>query len=115
MIKNFGHRGFSGKYPENTMLAFEKAIEVGADGIELDVQLTKDGEIVVIHDETIDRTTDGKGYVVDYTYEELSKFDASYIYRGKMGFNKIPTLKEYFELIKDLDFITRHRCKGSCS
>ena len=69
MTKNFAHRGFSGKYPENTMLAFQKAIEVGADGIELDVQLTKDGEVVIIHDETIDRTTDGKGYVVDYTYE----------------------------------------------
>ena len=105
MTKNFAHRGFSGKYPENTMLAFQKAIEVVADGIELDVQLTKDGEVVIIHDETIDRTTDGKGYVVDYTYKELSKFDASYIYRGKVGFNKIPTLKEYFELVKDLDFI----------
>ena len=70
MTKNFAHRGFSGKYPENTMLAFQKAIEVGADGIELDVQLTKDGELVIIHDETIDRTTDGKGYVIDYTYEE---------------------------------------------
>ena len=74
MTKNFAHRGFSGKYPENTMLAFEKAVEIGADGVELDVQLTKDGEVVIIHDETIDRTTDGKGYVVDYTYEELSKF-----------------------------------------
>ncbi len=61
MTKNFAHRGFSGKYPENTMLAFEKAIEAGADGIELDVQLTKDGEVIIIHDETIDRTTDGKG------------------------------------------------------
>ena len=69
MTKNFAHRGFSGKYPENTILAFQKAIEVGADGIELDVQLTKDGEVVIIHDETIDRTTDGKGYVVDYTYK----------------------------------------------
>ena len=111
MTKNFAHRGFSGKYPENTMLAFQKAVEIGADGVELDVQLTKDGEVVIIHDETIDRTTDGKGYVVDYTYEELSKFDASYIYIGKMGFNKIPTLKEYFELVKDLDFVTNIELK----
>ena len=111
MTKNFAHRGFSGKYPENTMLAFEKAVEIGADGVELDVQLTKDGEVVIIHDETIDRTTDGKGYVVDYTYEELSKFDASYIYTGKRGFNKIPTLKEYFELVKDLDFVTNIELK----
>ena len=55
MTKNFAHRGFSGKYPENTMLAFQKAVEIGADGAELDVQLTKDGEVVIIHDETIDR------------------------------------------------------------
>ena len=68
--KIFAHRGYSGNYPENTMLAFKKAIECGVDGIELDVQLTKDGEVVIIHDETIDRTTNGKGYVVDYTYEE---------------------------------------------
>lgn len=111
MTKNFAHRGFSGKYPENTMLAFEKAIAEGVDGIELDVQLTKDGEVVIIHDETIDRTTNGKGYVVEYTYEELSKFDASYTYTGKMGFNKIPTLREYFELVKDLDIVTNIELK----
>ena len=56
-MKVFAHRGFSGKYPENTMLAFKKAEEVGCYGIELDVQLTKDDEIVIMHDETIDRTT----------------------------------------------------------
>lgn len=111
MTKNFAHRGFSGKYPENTLLAFEKAIEVGADGIELDVQLTKDGEVVIIHDERIDRTTDGKGFVADYTYDELSKFNASYIFTDEMGFNKIPTLREYFELVKDKDIITNIELK----
>lgn len=111
MTKNFAHRGFSGKYPENTMLAFKKAIEAGADGIELDVQLTKDGEVVIIHDETIDRTTNGKGLVVEYTYEELAKFDASYIFIDKYGFNKIPTLREYFELVKDFDIVTNIELK----
>ena len=72
-MQNFAHRGFSGKYPENTMLAFRKALEAGADGIELDVQLTKDGEPVVIHDEKTDRTTNGTGFVCDYTLEELKK------------------------------------------
>lgn len=110
MSKIFAHRGYSGKYPENTMLAFEKAIEVGVDGIELDVQLTKDGEIVIIHDETIDRTTDGSGYVVDYTYEELSKFNANYKFK-EMGFNKIPTLREYFELVKNLEIVTNIELK----
>lgn len=100
---NIAHRGFSGKYPENTMLAFEKAIEAGADGIELDVHLSKDGEIVIIHDELINRTTDGEGLVADYTYEELSKFDASAAFKGVYGFNKIPTLRECFELIKPVD------------
>ena len=68
---NFAHRGFSGKYPENTMLAFEKAVEAGADGIELDVHFSKDGELVVIHDERIDRTCDASGFVRDYTLKEL--------------------------------------------
>ncbi len=109
---NIAHRGFSGKYPENTMLAFKKAIEAGADGIEMDVHFTKDGELVIIHDELIDRTTDGKGYVVDYTYEELSKFDASASFKGVYGFNKIPTLREYFELVKPLpNFITNIELK----
>lgn len=111
MIKNFAHRGFSGKYPENTLLAFQKAIEAQADGIELDVQLTKDGEIVIIHDEFIDRTTNGKGLVIDYTYDELKKFDASYVYTGKFGFNKIPTLREYFNLIKETNIITNIELK----
>lgn len=111
MVKNFAHRGYSGKYPENTMIAFEKAIEAGADGIELDVQLTKDGEVVIIHDESIDRTTDGKGLVVSFTCEELKKYDASYTYRGQMGFNSIPTLREYFELVKDTNIITNIELK----
>lgn len=110
MSKIFAHRGYSGNYPENTMLAFKKAIECGVDGIELDVQLTKDGEVVIIHDETIDRTTTGQGYVADYTYEELEKLDASYKFKD-CGFNKIPTLKEYFELVKDLKLITNIELK----
>ena len=57
------HRGASGYAPENTMAAFEKALEMGTEGIELDVHLTADGEIVVIHDHTVDRTSDGKGMV----------------------------------------------------
>lgn len=113
MSKNFAHRGFSGKYPENTMLAFKKAIEIGVDGIELDVQLTKDNVVVIIHDETIDRTTNGKGEVVNYAYKELEKFDASYIYTGQYGINKIPTLDEYLKYVKDLDIVTNIELKNS--
>lgn len=110
MCKIFAHRGYSGKYPENTMIAFKKALECGVGGIELDVQLTKDGEVVIIHDETIDRTTTGKGFVVDYTYEELEKFDASFKFKD-LGFNKIPTLREYFQLVKDYDIVTNVELK----
>lgn len=109
---NFGHRGFSGKYPENTMLAFRKAVEVGADGIELDVHFSKDGELVIIHDELIDRTCDGTGYVRDYTLEELRKFDASAGFKGVYGKNEIPTLREYFEFVKPIEgFITNIELK----
>lgn len=76
-MKIYAHRGYSGFYPENTMLAFQKAWETGSDGIELDVQLTKDGELVVIHDETLDRTTDHTGRVCDYTLEELKRCNAA--------------------------------------
>ena len=73
-MKIWAHRGCSQMYPENTIMAFARAIEIkGLAGIELDIQMTKDGEIVVIHDERVDRTTDGTGYVKDYTYAELRK------------------------------------------
>jgi glycerophosphoryl diester phosphodiesterase len=110
-MKNFAHRGFIGKYPENTMLAFQKAWEVQADGIELDVQLTKDGEVVVIHDERVDRTTGGKGNVRDFTLAELRKLDASYIYAGQVGFNPIPTLDEYLRWVKDTTLVTNIELK----
>lgn len=111
MSKIFAHRGFSGKYPENTMLAFSKAVEIGVDGIELDVHLTKDNVLVIIHDEDIKRTCDGEGLVRDFTYEELKKFDASATFRGVYGFNGIPTLREYFDLVKDTPIITNIELK----
>lgn len=109
--RNFAHRGFSGQYPENTMIAFEKALEAGCEGIEMDVHLTKDNELVIIHDEKTDRTSNITGYVKDMTYEELSKADFSYIYRDKVGSCRIPTLKEYFDLVKDKDIITNIELK----
>ncbi len=60
---NFGHRGFAGKYPENTMLSFRKAIEAGADILEMDVHLTSDNKLVVFHDDTLERMTSGEGKV----------------------------------------------------
>lgn len=110
--KNFAHRGFSGAYPENTMLAFEKAIEAGCDGIELDVHLTKDGEVVIIHDELLDRTTDATGLVSDYTLQELQKVNAAKIHRRtEEDFCGIPTLEAYFQLVKDTQIITNIELK----
>ena len=111
-MKVYAHRGYSGKYPENTMLAFKKAAETGCDGIELDVQLTSDGQVVIIHDEKIDRTTDGTGNVKDYTLEELKKFNAAESWNGKYGFEPIPTLEEYFQWVKDTDLVTNIEIKS---
>ena len=97
--KVWAHRGASGYVPENTLDAFQKAVEMGADGIELDVQMTKDGELVVIHDETIDRVSDGKGWVKDYTYAELKKFNFNKTH-PEYEKEEIPTLEQVYLLIK---------------
>ncbi len=99
MTKIFAHRGASGYAPENTLPAFEMAEKQGADGIELDVQLTKDGEVVVIHDEKIDRTGTGKGYVRDYTLRELKDLSFHNQMEQYQGV-KLPTLREVLELVK---------------
>lgn len=112
MTKNIAHRGFSSEYPENTMLAFRKAVEAGCDGIELDVQLTRDGVPVVVHDERIKRTTNRAGLVKDFTAEEIRRFDASNGFDGSFGINPIPTLREYFQYIKDQDVFTNMELKN---
>lgn len=90
------HRGYSARYPENTLLAFEKAVAAGADMIELDVHLSQDGRLVVIHDERIDRTSNGTGAVADLSLAELKRYN----YNNRMaepGFVGIPTLDEGIE------------------
>lgn len=101
-MKIWAHRGCSQRYPENTLLAFEKATEVAnLTGIELDIQLAKDGQLVVIHDERVDRTTEGIGFVKDYTLPELKKL---HIYAGEYPSQTIPTMEEVLDL-------TEQRCK----
>lgn len=85
------HRGASGTQPENTLASFQKAITLGAEMIELDVHLCKTGELVVIHDYTVNRTTSGYGFVSNKTFSELKSLDTG---NGE----KIPTLNEVFEL-----------------
>ncbi len=97
------HRGFSRKAPENTIPAFQAAVDSGADYIELDVQLTADDQLVVFHDEKIDRTTDGKGLLRKYTYEQLQQFSAGSWFSkdGEFDDVKIPLLTEVLDLVGD--------------
>lgn len=94
----YAHRGASGEAPENTMAAFKLAVEQQADGIELDVQMTADGRLVVIHDELLDRTTDGSGLVAQHTYEQLRGLDASWKFTAYRG-EGIPLLEQVLELL----------------
>ena len=76
MITKIGHRGAMGYEPENTLKSFKKALEFDIDAVELDVYVCKSGELVVIHDDKVDRTTNGKGYVIEKTFDELRELDA---------------------------------------
>jgi glycerophosphoryl diester phosphodiesterase len=94
---NFAHRGACHEAPENTLAAFKRAAEVGADGIELDVQLSADGELVVIHDFFLEKTTDGQGRVRDRTLAELRTLDAGGWFDPSYSTQRIPTLQEVIE------------------
>lgn len=95
----WAHRGASGYAPENTLEAFEMAAKMKADGVELDVQLSKDGEIVVIHDETVDRVSGKKGWVKDLTLKELKELNVNQTHPEYERVS-IPTLREVYELLK---------------
>jgi len=112
MTRVFAHRGASGYAPENTLAAFRLARELGADGVELDVQMTADKEVVVIHDETVDRTTDGSGFVKDLTLKQIKALN---IVSDKEGFpgEKIPTLEEVFDQLEDSNLAINVEIKDS--
>jgi glycerophosphoryl diester phosphodiesterase len=93
-VLNFAHRGASHEAPENTLAAFRLAREMGADGVELDVQVSKDGEVVVMHNFTVDTTTDGQGAVKGKTLAELKELDAGSWFDDRFGNQRIPTLQE---------------------
>ena len=106
MTKNIAHRGFSARYPENTMLAFEQALRAGCDGMEFDVHMTVDGQIVIIHDETVNRTTNGKGAVAEMNLEQLRALDAG-------SGERIPTLGEYFDFVAGSYILSNIELKNS--
>lgn len=99
-ILNIGHRGAKGHEPENTLIAFQKAMDMFVDGIELDVHLSSDGEIIVIHDFTIDRTTSGKGLVNELSLPELKAFRI----KDELT-QQIPTLVEVLDLVNQKCFV----------
>ena len=114
--KIWAHRGASGwdkQYaPENTMPAFERAVQMGADGIETDVQMTKDGVLVLCHDESIERVSDGTGWIKDYTLSELRGFSFSKVH-PEYGKVEIPTLEDLLCLLQDTDLELNLELKSS--
>ena len=107
---NYAHRGASEYYPENTMLSFRKGLEMGANGIETDVHKTKDGVVVLFHDDTLDRVTGKSGSIADYTYAELLEFD---VIKGEQK-EKIPTFEEFLAEFgkKDITFAIELKVTG---
>lgn len=108
----WAHRGASGYAPENTLEAFQKAIDMKADGIELDVQMTKDGKLVIIHDKSVNRVSDGKGWVKDLTFDEIRKFNFNKKF-PEYGKVQIPTLEEVYELVKKTDLLINVEIKSN--
>ena len=104
MTKVIAHRGSKGTHPENTLAAFAEAIVVGADGIELDVHLTKDRQLVVIHDETVARTSNGHGEVEKLTLAALQAFDAGSWFAPEFAGERIPSLQEVLDLLVAKEF-----------
>lgn len=94
-----GHKGAAGYAPENTLVSFQKAMDLGADMIEVDVHLSKDGEIIVFHDEELDRTTNGTGKIHSLTLAEIKELDAGSWYSSEFAGEKVPTLSETIDLI----------------
>src|SRR5436309_8381837 len=99
-LMRIAHRGASGHCPENTRAAFLRAIELGADMVELDCQITRDGAVVVIHDETLVRTTNGRGRVRDHTLKEIKRLDAGSWFRREFAGEEVLTLEEAVAILR---------------
>ena len=106
MTLNIAHRGYSAKYPENTLLAFQKALDAKCQGIELDIQLTKDGQVVIFHDLELGRTLSGVGPIREYTLAELQQKAGGILFTGPHHAQIIPTLEDYFNLIESTDIFS---------
>lgn len=94
-----GHRGYCAKYPENTLVSYEAAVNLGVDAVEFDVRLSKDKVPVIMHDENVARTTNGEGYLRDKTLKEIKQLDAGSWFDKKFSGQEVPTLKETLEVL----------------
>ena len=112
MTEIWGHRGAKGYRPENTLISFEEAWSQGADGIELDVHLSKDGCLMVCHDERVDRTSNGIGLIKDMTYSELRKLDFGSWFDKNYENTRIPTLNEVLDFVKDTNLVLNVEIKA---
>lgn len=108
---NFAHRGASGDYPENTLLAFKEGIKRGGSGIELDVHKTKDSELVVIHDEDVERTMQSKGLIKDLTLAEIRQLKCKKALFANHEECRIPTLDEVLKLVRDQEIVVNIELK----
>lgn len=111
-MKIFAHRGYSKKYPENTCIAFQKAANLDIFGVEFDVQQTADQQLVVIHDETIDRTSTGTGFVKDMTLAELEKYDYGRWFGEQFAGEKIPTLRDVLTIFTETQHVLNIEIKS---
>jgi len=111
-MKIFAHRGASGNYPENTIVAFKEAARLPVFGVEFDVHMTADGELVVIHDESINRTSNGTGYVKDLSLAELKTYDFGSWFASEFQGEKIPTLKEVLDVFDSTTHILNIELKS---
>ncbi|NMO96504.1 glycerophosphodiester phosphodiesterase [Paenibacillus lemnae] len=111
-VINFAHRGSSAICPENTMAAFHKALEQGATGIETDVQMSRDGRLVLIHDEMLNRTTSGKGLVKDHSWSEIGQLDAGSWFHEDFQGEKVPSLEQLLDFTRDKGTIVNIELKN---
>ena len=112
MVVNVAHRGASGNYPENTLIAFQKALEIGVDEIELDLHMTKDGHLIVMHDSTVDRTTDGTGAIAELTLAEIKALDAGRVFSEQFQGERVPTWEEALDLVQGQVSLNVHLKEG---
>ncbi|MHB1393722.1 MAG: glycerophosphodiester phosphodiesterase [Clostridia bacterium] len=108
----YAHRGASGYAPENTMAAFSMAVELASSGIECDVHMTKDGRLVICHDETLDRTTKVKGYIKNLNYDEIRELDAGSWFDSKFRNERVPQLSELLQLVSDTGLLLNIELKS---